>query len=228
MKRIIFQLSDQEAKSISATGGVVHVATADSPAKATLYDADGASLANPVSLTNGGVEFYVADTIDTVDLYIQAPAGQFLVKEGVAPGKHNFKVDTSERYQVYKIPFSIADSVAATEKDTGFDFPANAQVLPLLGGAGILVTTAETAGAKTIDIGTGEAVPVEVGGDANGLLAGVSTAATGQVVGTNGALYASNAPYLTSSVAAKSITYTLVTASVAAAGFAILPVVLNN
>lgn len=224
MKRIIFQLSDQEAKSISATGGVVHVATADSPAKATLYDADGASLANPVSLTNGGVEFYVADTIDTVDLYIQAPAGQFLVKDGVAPGKHNFKVDTSERYQVYKIPFASADSTAATEQTTGFSLPATGQVLPLLGGAGITVTTAATAGAKTVDVGT---LTGETGADPNGLLAAVSTAATGKVVGTNGALYASNAPYLTDSVAAKTISYTTGAADAGVAGFIVLPVILE-
>lgn len=225
MKRIHFQLVDLEGKSITDAGGAVHVATAGSPAKATLTDKDGAALANPVSLTNGAAEFYVADSVSTVDLYIQAPGFQFIVKAGIAPANHNFKVDTTERYQVYKIPFSIADSVAATEKDTGFNLPTRAQVLPLLGGAGLTITTAETAGAKTMMVGT---LSTETGGDADGLLAAtISTAATGKVVGINGALYVSNAPALTDANVAKSISYTLVTASVAAAGFIVLPVILE-
>ena len=226
-QRIKFQLKDLSGAMISSSGGAVHVATAGSPAKAAITDKNGVAATNPVVLTAGGAEFYVADNVASVDLYIQAPGGQFAVKTGVVPANYSYPVDTSERYQVYKIPFSIADCVAATEKDSGFDLPANAQVLPLLGGASILVTTLETTGAKTIDVGTGEAHPVETGGNADGLLVGVSTAAAGQVVGVNGALYASNAPYLTSAYAAKSITYTLVTASVTAAGFAILPVILN-
>jgi hypothetical protein len=224
MKRIHFQLVDMEGKSITASGGVVHVATADSPAKATLYDADGASLANPVSLTNGSAEFFVADSISTVDLYIQAPGYQFIVKAGVVPANHNFKVDTSELYQIYKIPFASADSTAATEKDTGFNLPAFGQVLPLLGGAGITVTTAATAGAKTIDVGT---LSTESGGDANGFLAAVSTAALGKVVGTNGALFVSNAPAITGAATAKSISYTTGAADAGVAGFAILPVILE-
>lgn len=223
-KRVVFQLRDHENKSITASGGAVHVATANSPAKATLYDSSGASLANPVALTNGGAEFYVADSITAVDLYIAAPGGQFLVREDVTPAIHNFTVDTSERYQVYKIPFASADSTAATEKDTGFNLPATAQVLPLLGGAGITVTTAATAGAKTIDVGT---LSSESGGDANGFLAAVSTAALGKVVGTNGALFVTNAPALTDAATAKSISYTTGAADAGVAGFIILPVILE-
>jgi hypothetical protein len=224
MKRINFQLVDLDDKSITATGGAVHVATAGSPAKATLTDKDGAALANPVSLSNGAAEFYVADSVSTVDLYIQAPAFQFIVKAGVVPASHNFKVDLSERYQIYKIPFASADSVAATEKDTGFNLPTTGQVLPLLGGAGITVTTAATAGAKTIDVGT---LTGETGADPNGLLAAVSTAATGKVVGTNGALYVAAAPALTDAAAAKSISYTTGAADAGVAGFIVLPVILE-
>jgi hypothetical protein len=42
---------------------------------------------------------------------------------------------------MYKIPFSIADAVANTEKDTGFDFPAKAIVLDRLHGLSVNVTT---------------------------------------------------------------------------------------
>ena len=225
MKRIHFQLVDLEGKSITDTGGAVHVATAGSPAKATLTDKDGASLANPVSLTNGAAEFYVADSVSTVDLYIQAPGYQFIVKAGIAPANHNFKIDTNERYQIYKIPFASADSVAATEKDTGFNLPTKGRVLPLLAGAGIEVTTAATAGAKTIDVGT---LTGETGADPNGLLAGVSTAATGQIVGTNGALYVAGAPALTDAAAAKSLSYTTGAADAGVAGFIVLPVILES
>lgn len=224
MKRIKFQLADIEEKSILTAGGAVHVATAGSPAKATLYDDTGAAKANPVVLSNGGAEFYVADSVSTVDLYIQAPGYQFLVKAGVTPANHTFKVDTSERYQIYKIPFASADSTAATEKDTGFDLPTKGRVLPLLGGAGIEVTTAATAGAKTIDVGT---LTGETGADPNGLLAAVSTAATGQIVGTNGALYVAAAPALTDAAAAKSLSYTTGAADAGVAGFIVLPVILE-
>lgn len=224
MKRISFQLVDMEAKSITSAGGVVHVATAGSPAKATLTDKDGVALANPVSLTNGGAEFYVADSVSTVDVYIQAPGHQFVVKTGLVPANHNLKVDLSERYQIYKIPFASADSVAATEKSTGFRLPDFGQVLPLLGGAGITVTTAATAGAKTVAVGT---LSTEAGGSANGFITAISTAALGKVVGANGALFVANAPAITGAATAKTISYTTGAADAGVAGFAILPVILE-
>jgi len=74
------------------------VATHDSAAKASIYDKDGVALANPRSLTAGGVEFHVASTVTEVDLYIQAPAGQFLVRRGVAVGAH-YELVSEYRYE---------------------------------------------------------------------------------------------------------------------------------
>jgi hypothetical protein len=213
--------------AIISAGGTVHVAQAGLPDKQTIYsDANGTSLANPMTPTRGFISFYTLSTVASVDLYIQAPGGQFIVLAGVTPsGPNEVAVRTDQRRQLAKIPFSIADSVAATEKDTGFVLPTNSMVLDRLHGAGLLVTTAETAGAKTITAGT---LSSQSGGSASGFINGSSTASTGQVTGTNGGLFSTNAPYNSDANAATNISYTLVTASVAAKGFLLLPYVLNN
>jgi hypothetical protein len=222
-----FQLKDAvSGAAIITTGGVCHVAIAGSPDKATLYDKDGAALANPIAATRGHFEFFVADTVASVDLYIQAPGGQFAVVAGmVQSGPNEVLIDTSNKNQVYKIPFSIADSVAATEKDTGFDLPALCQVLGRLSGCGIHVTAADAT--EDIDVGLGEVVPTESGGDANGFIAASDLDNAKQVIGTNGALFSTNAPHLSDAVTAKSITYTLTSGTDTAKGFIVLPVILT-
>ena len=215
------QLKDSfTGESIITAGGTCHVSTADSPDKATLYTAAGASLANPITPTRGFINFFVVDTVETVDLYIMAPGGQFVVVAGVAPGGPNeILIDTSNKTQMAKIPFSITDSVAATEKDTGFDLPANSFVLDRLHGQGIFVTAVDAT--ETIDVGT---LTGETGADPNGLNAAHTVATLGFQPATNGALHSSNAPYWTgTNAAAPSISYTLTAGSDTAKGFILLP-----
>lgn len=211
-----------DKQSIITSGGTCFVAKAGTAQKETLTDKNGVSLTNPLQLTAGLIDFAVAITSATVDLYIQSPGGQFIVLKGVAPsGLNEYEVPNDNKRQTYVIPFSIVDSVAATEKDTGFALPAQAMVLNRLHGCGLNVTVPETAGVKTMTVGT---LSTQAGGVAAGFINGSSTAAKGLVTGTDGSLFSTNAPYNSDANTAKNISYTLVTASVAAEGFIILPV----
>jgi len=249
MKRFTIQLNETgggfpRGKLITATGGVCFVAAAAGATKVSLQDKDGATLSNPVSLTQGGCEFYTANTVESVDLYLMAPGGQFVTKTTVKPGHQDIEVDVTVRNQVAMIPFSAADQAAdATETSSGFSEPANAMFTSV--GAGIRVITADAT--ETVDIGTDSTAS----GDANGFLslASVTTAAVvaaGPVVttGTNETYYASTTvgALLVDFVAGtdlatdvgtnspkghvsgdKSITYTLTTGSDTAEGIALLP-----
>ena len=165
LKQYSIQLADHvTGKAITAAGGVCYVATNGDTLKQALKNADGSTLANPVSLTRGHIDFHIADTVTLVDLYVMAPAGQFVVVEDLAPsGPNEIRIDTNQRHQLAVIPFAIGDTTAATETDTGFDEPANAVFLP--DGASVRVTTLDAT--QTIDVGTA----VGESGDPNGFLA---------------------------------------------------------
>jgi hypothetical protein len=223
--RTTFQLKDQDGKAITGTGGQVHVATADSAAKATLTDVNGVAASNAVALVSGGAEFYVVNTVAEVDLYIQAPDGQFVVKKGVATGGHyDVVVDLYAKAQVYVIPFAAVDLTAATETDTGFVLPAHSQVLGKYNGLSIRVATLEAA--ETITVGTLESGGAG-GGDADGLVNAVTLAAAAHVVATEGALFSTSLPYIADTATEKSISVTTSAGTAVAKGFAILPVVLE-
>jgi hypothetical protein len=79
------------------------------------------------------------------------------------------------------------------ENDTAWDLPAKAVVLDVL----VEVTTAEaTAATKTIDIGL---LSSETGGDADGFVDGISTAATGVFRGTRTVTTGSNTKFFAAS-----------------------------
>lgn len=222
--QVKFQLYDMDGKAITASGGVVYVAATEDAAKNAITDKDGTALTNPRALTAGGCEFWVLATVAEVDLYIQAPGGQFIVVPDVVPGTiQNIKVDTAQRNQTYIIPFSISDTSAATETDTGFDVPAASFVLDRLHGMGIRQLTADAT--ETIDVGL---LSTETGGDANGFNAAAALDATPlMLVGTNGALFSSNAPHASDFNVSKSISYTLTAGTDTAEGFIILPILLT-
>lgn len=243
MQKISFQLYEvgpggQAGAMITATGGKVQVNTAGDASKATIYDSTGAAITttSALALTNGGYTFYVADSVSSVDLYIMAPGGQFIVKRGVTPGLNEIAIDTVNLNQVAVIPFSASDSTAATEKDTGFDFPLYSQVLPY---PTIRVTTVDAT--ETIDVGL---LSSETAGDADGFLALASVATAGLVKGTitNGTPTLGALMYVQDSANAgdesreghvitgsnaTSITYTLTAGSDTAEGFVLIPYVLS-
>ena len=67
----------------------------------------------------------------------------------------------------------VRSTPTGAEQDTGYDLPANAEVLETR----VLVTTAEATGTtKTLDVGLKSS---ESGGDADGFIDGISVASTG-------------------------------------------------
>jgi len=218
-----FQLKDQNGQALSGTGGQVYVAAAGDAAKVAIYDKDGVALTNARALTAGGVQFHTVSTVTSVDLYIQAPGGQFLTKLAVPTGAYyDLVVDTSNKHQLFVIPFAIGDTTAATETDTGFNVPTSSQVLGRLSGCGLRVTTADAG--QTIVVGL---LSTESGGSANGFITATSTTSAVQLIGANGAFFSTNAPHLADAVVAKSISYTLDASTNTAEGFILLPVVME-
>jgi len=216
---------------ITGTGGFVYVVKAGDAQKETLTKKDGSAQTNGFALTAGGAEFYVANSVVSVDLYIMAPGGQFVVQKGVKPGSYDFGVDLMLRHQLAVLPFAIADTTATTETDWGFDLPAKAVVGPW---AAVDILTVDAT--ETIDVGTKAG---ETGGDANGFLDLISVATAGVVRGavsgtpTLGALLvqnfgttpAVNVPqnYSSDANVAKSLVYTLTAGTDTAEGFVYLP-----
>ena len=220
MKRYTIQLNETgggfpRGKLITASGGVCFVAANGGATKVSLQDKDGATLANPVSLTQGGCEFHTANSVASVDLYIMTPGGQFVVKTGVQPGHEDVEVDVTVRNQVALIPFSATDQTGdATETDSGFDEPANAMFTGI--GTGIRVITVDAT--ETVDAGTDSTDS----GDADGFVTAASVATAG-VVADNGALVISTADYIPHVSGGKSITYTLSAGADTAEGLILLP-----
>lgn len=174
-----FQLCDMDGKAILSSGGMAQICVDGSPDKVSaVYDATQAATTNPVALSRGMLYVEVAKSVTTVDIYLATPTGHFLVLKDVVPGDRSVvKYEPKDLETMWVIPFSHADSTAATEKDTGFDLPVGAIVKGL--GAGIEVVDVDAT--ETIDAGT---LSTESGGDANGFLALASVATAGVVKAT--------------------------------------------
>lgn len=171
-----FQLTNsQDGRAISAAGGVVKVTAAGTPDKVALQNKDGTAASNPATLTNGQVVVRVADTVESVDMFILSPTGHFIVLEDVKAGdRSSVNVDAARKETTYVIPFDVTDSdiTAAVEFDTGFDLPANHMVMP--DGVGVFIETLEAT--ETMGVGL---LAAESGGDADGFMALLDVAAAG-------------------------------------------------
>jgi hypothetical protein len=217
MLKYKFQLQDRPlgafaGPSILTTGGKAMVCVAGTPGKATLYDSAGASLANPISLTRGSGEFYTANTVTAVDLFIMTGDGQFVTLWSVGPDELNeVPVDRDNRHQMLVLPFSIADQVSdATAIASGFTLMVGMVFLPW---PHVKITTIDAA--ITVDVG--------ITGDENGFISAADTATLGLVKDVDGTLIASIVTYIATAVALK---YTFLTAADTAKGYAFLPYML--
>ena len=226
-RRINFkvQLQDAQGQAIVTSGGVAMVCVNGSPLKHTIYsDAEGTAASNPKALTRGMIEFWVlqsALTNDMVDLYIQAPGGQFLVARNLKQsGPNELTVDTDRAIHQYVIPFHITDYPAAVETDTGFDVPAanTAIVLPDAQGGTIRVTAIDAT--ETLDVGTATAET----GDPDGFMSAVSVGTLG-IVADDGALLGTLAGHIADG---KSIVMTSTAGSDTGQGYVYLTVELFN
>lgn len=173
------QLKDMHTgESIITSGGNAIICQNGDAAKETLYDSDGSSLSNPISLTRGFANFFAGVDVGSVDMYIVAPGGQFVVAKGIVPGGPNeILVDTFAINQCMVIPFSMTDMTANTEYDFGVDEPDDAIFLPH---PFVDVTTADAT--ETIDVGTDS----NDSGDADGFIDGLSVASQAKVLATIG------------------------------------------
>lgn len=172
---INFQLTDPYGKAILASGGMAQICVNGSPDKvAAVYDSAQVATTNPVALSRGMLYVEVAKSITIVDIYLATPTGQFLVLKNVVPGDRSaVPYNPLDQISEWVIPWSTADSVAATEKDTGFDLPSGAQVQSF---PGLEVTAVDAT--ETIDCGI---LSTEASGDADGFIALASVATLGSV-----------------------------------------------
>lgn len=219
-----FQLQDRPlgafaGPAILTAGGKAIVTSAGSQAKATLYNKDGTSMTNPISLTRGSGEFWTADSVTAVDLFILTGEGHSVQLWSVGPDElHDVPVDRGNNHQMLVLPISIADQVTDnTEVDTGLDLIVGMVMLPW---PHIKVVTIDTG--ETVDVGTGEAVPAD-GGDADGFISLADVGTAGLVKDVNGALIASIVTYI---APADSLTWTMSAASDTATLYAFLPYML--
>lgn len=167
---------DLTERAIDGSGGVAFICTAGSPDLATLYNpSTDAALSNPISLTRGGISFATLETVETVDIFAMLPTGHFVSFYGIHANEFNeLEVNVSQRHNVAIVPFSVGHTgyVAASEFDTGMDFPIGAMILPT---PSMLVTTLDAT--ETIDVGF-------VTTDPNGILAAADVATATYVKGT--------------------------------------------
>lgn len=228
-------------KAVISTGGTAYVCATGAYAKSTLVnpDSDYASLTNPISATRGKFRFAIANTglgSPAVDVFGIAPGGQAFIAKNIKPAEiTDIWIDTREYAHTLVVPFSIADAVAATEKDTGFDFTTGMSILPF---HAVDVRTADAG--ITMDIGL---LSSESGGDADGFIVGLSVASAVVVqsklatTATVGALSketvvadagntSQRIPYTIGSTAV-SLSYTLSSGADTAAGYIRIPYVLK-
>lgn len=208
-------------KSLITSGGAAIVTGAGSPEKLTLYDPDDGfkAMDNPVSLTRGKIRFAVEEDILSVDVFALSPNGQFGVVESARADENSeLFFDGFNKHQMLKIPFSIEDTAAATETETGIEVPANAAVGGNQMSAGVVVVTEDAT--QTIDVGT---LSSGTNGDADGLIDGTSVATAGRVASTDGALIATNTPWVALEGNERQITYTLNAGTDTAEGYILLP-----
>lgn len=239
-------------QNINDSGGVVFVCNAGTPVLATITDLSGNSLANPIQLTNGLISFQFSSVNTSqeagLDIYgmtakghwfemlnaVGVPSGQFT---GKMSGPNEILIDTSIKRMRMKIPFAIGNTgpagacAAGTEFKIGLSLPSPSMVLDRLHGMGVLMTTIQSG--KTINFGI---LSTDTGGNASGFQNGTSLAPTApslQVVGTNGALFSSNAPYTSdtetgSALNGLDLSLTLSSGTTTAQGFLLQPYMLAS
>jgi len=219
-----FQLVDRpigafSGPAIMGAGGKCTVTAAGDPAKATLYNEDGTALSNPISLTRGSGEFWGANTLTAVDLFILTGEGFSVQLWSVGADEVNeIAVDRGNRSQMLILPISIDDQVSDnTEVDTGMDDITGMIFLPW---PHLKVHTADAT--ETLDVGTGEVVPAD-GGDADGLMSAVSLTNTGLVADVDGALITAITNYI---AAGDSLTFTFSAGADTGEAYAFLPYLL--
>lgn len=173
-----YEIEVRDLKSLLASSddgkissGVLYVVMdAGTKTRSTIYsDLLSTAKTNPVSRTVFGtdekIEFY--GTATSYDIFVADAKGNCALFEGVTPFDHVLYLDRSGINKLAVATFAPSDN---TEVDTDFVFGYNT----LLYDAWVHVTTADAT--ETLSVGLKS---TETAGDADGILAAVSVAATG-------------------------------------------------
>lgn len=182
MAKTVFRLQlmdDATGKLLTGSGGGFIITTAGSPLKLSLQNPDSnyAALANPITPTYGRLSFAVDSKTPveiTVDIFGFTGDGRFVAARGVAPGDSEIWVRGGFGSNLAIIPAHITDYPAATETDTGLNWPTGAIIDPF---PWVNVTVADST--ETLDVGF---LNSESSGDADGLIAAISVGTVGRVV----------------------------------------------
>ena len=167
-----FQLYDRRTgRPIDDDTGLYEILTASDPTRVTAYsDAQGTSLTQPATMSNGRGKFWTAKTTTTVDVSILTATGKSYFIEALTPSQHRVDVDP-EKLEYTFICRWHANTASNAVADTGFDLIAGMRVKDVF----LHVTTAIATGC-TIDIG--------ISGDTDAFLDGVNAgSSTGYRVG---------------------------------------------
>lgn len=165
-------MTGDSGENIIAAGGKVMVCLAGTAKKATISDADGNPLVNPFTPTRGFLDFWTAESVTAVDLYVQDQFGEFMIARGIlASGPNEIKLPSNDRQQTMVIPFHYLDCTPGVEKDSGFVIPAN--TLVVAPGAAIQTTVAFAG--STITAGT---LSTDAGGSATAFSGAAKSTAT--------------------------------------------------
>lgn len=202
-------LSLQSGEALGSVNGRYFVCEAGSPKLQAIFDAATGQAVNLTTspaqaFTNGQIDFNVAATVNSVDVYIYTERGRFVSVHGITPGgTSEVYVDMQRRDQTLILPFHPSDYTQASARNTGIlEIPGVVYRVNL---SGVRVTTIDAT--ETIDVGNTT--------DPNGIVAAASVATATTVISA-GAL-GSGATYI--GAANEQFNYTLSAGSDTAAGF---------
>ncbi len=163
---------DRKGLKINDNSGVANVLVDGSPTEITLYaDEVATAKANPLTFTNGLVDFWTAESVTSVDISILTANGEAIFIRSQSASLMSIKVDTQEINQTLIVPFLF--SASGAEVDTGFNLPADL----LLKDCFVRVTTVDAT--ETLDVGL---LSTETGGNADAFIVAASVATLGVVL----------------------------------------------
>lgn len=152
-------------KPVDDDNGKVQVLTAGAPTNVTVYSGatDSAAATQPLSLSNGAVQYYTEESVTSVDLSVVSKGvGAFI--QDFTPSDHSVEIDQSGGISQIVIPYGATGS---SEVDSGLTIEGPTQILLVR----LAPVTAAGSGAL-IDVGT------STPDDPDGLIDGVDINST--------------------------------------------------
>lgn len=162
-----FQLfNTRTRRPIDDDSGICNVLTDGSPVEISIYTSGNGQTAasNPITFTNGVINFWTADTVTSLDLSILTASSHAIFAESVVPSNQRIDIDPDRIVQKVVIPYLVVGASEAIV-DTGFDLSA-----------AMLVKDIEL---DVITLGTGAVLDIGTSTDSDGFADGVAASATG-------------------------------------------------